>query len=332
MTERQHLQEVLFQEHLDSVYRRRDRVFAWLMLAQWVFGVCIALVYSPYGWEGKVQSTHLHVYYALFVGGALSDSTILLTIFRPGWAVTRHVVAVAQMLWSALLIHLTGGRIETHFHVFGSLAFLAFYRDWKLLISATIVVAGDHLLRGLFWAESVYGITNPEWWRFLEHAFWVVFENVVLVMGILESHREMRALAARQTDLEERVTARTAEVVTAKREVSDILDNMAQAIFTVGEDGTISREFSAHCQTLFTTDRIAGRTPNRSPRARSRRGVRGARAHRRLDLDRDRRRRFPVAPLRERSSFGNRPCRAYHRSRVCTDLSGGASAPGDVHL
>ena len=261
MTERQHLQEVLFQEHLDSVYRRRDRVFAWLMLAQWVFGVCIALVYSPYGWEGKVQSTHLHVYYALFVGGALSGSTILLTIFRPGWVVTRHAVAVTQMLWSALLIHLTGGRIETHFHVFGSLAFLAFYRDWKLLISATIVVAGDHLLRGLFWSESVYGITNPEWWRFLEHAFWVVFENVVLVMGILESHREMRALAARQTDLEERVAARTAEVVTAKREVSDILDNMAQAIFTVGEDGTISREFSAHCQMLFTTDRIAGRTP-----------------------------------------------------------------------
>jgi ABC-type dipeptide/oligopeptide/nickel transport system permease component len=44
------------------------------------------------------------------------------------------------MLTSALLIHLTGGRIETHFHVFGSLAFLAFYRDWRMLLSATIVV------------------------------------------------------------------------------------------------------------------------------------------------------------------------------------------------
>jgi hypothetical protein len=32
------------------------------------------------------------------------------------------------MLWSALLIHLTGGRIETHFHVFGSLGILAGYR------------------------------------------------------------------------------------------------------------------------------------------------------------------------------------------------------------
>jgi len=36
---------------------------------------------------------------------------------------------------SALLIHLSGGRIETHFHVFGSLAFLAFYLDWPVLIT-----------------------------------------------------------------------------------------------------------------------------------------------------------------------------------------------------
>jgi hypothetical protein len=47
--------------------------------------------------------------------------------------------------------------------------------DWKVLVTATVVVAGDHLVRGLVWPESVYGIVNPEWWRFLEHAFWVLF-------------------------------------------------------------------------------------------------------------------------------------------------------------
>ena len=62
------------------------------------------------------------------------------------------------MLMSALLIHLTGGRIETHFHVFGSLAILAFYRDWRVLISASAVVTVDHLLRGFFWPQSVYGV------------------------------------------------------------------------------------------------------------------------------------------------------------------------------
>ena len=66
------------------------------------------------------------------------------------------------MLMGALLIHLTGGRIETHFHVFGSLAFLAFYRDWRVLVPATVVVALDHMLRGFFWPQSVYGVLVAE--------------------------------------------------------------------------------------------------------------------------------------------------------------------------
>ena len=83
------------------------------------------------------------------------------------------------MLMGALLIHLTGGRIETHFHVFGSLAFLAFYRDWRVLVPATIVVALDHMLRGIFWPQSVYGVLVASQWRWVEHAAWVLFEDVV---------------------------------------------------------------------------------------------------------------------------------------------------------
>ena len=76
----------------------------------------------------------------------------------PGRLATRYTIAVAQMLTSALLIHLTGGRIETHFHVFGSLAFLALYRDWRVLVRRRCVIAADHLLRGVFWPQSVYGV------------------------------------------------------------------------------------------------------------------------------------------------------------------------------
>ena len=82
----------------------------------------------------------------------------VLALVWPGRVLTRHAVAVGQMLVSALFIHLTGGRIETHFHVFGSLAFLAFYRDWRVLVSATVVVAADHFVRGVYWPQSVYGV------------------------------------------------------------------------------------------------------------------------------------------------------------------------------
>src|SRR4029078_11965807 len=87
---------------------------------QWVFGNLVAIFFSPYGWTGKVRAVHLHVWVAVFLGGALSLFPIVLAILRPGSAMTRHVIAASQMLWSALLIHLSGGRIETHFHIFGS--------------------------------------------------------------------------------------------------------------------------------------------------------------------------------------------------------------------
>src|SRR5437762_5325656 len=112
------------------------------------------------------------------MGAGLTLFPLILVREMPGSARTRQVIAVSQMLWSALLIHLTGGRIETHFHVFGSLAFLAFYRDWRVLIPATVVIAADHLVRQLFWPESVFGLANPESWRFLEHAGWVAFEDL----------------------------------------------------------------------------------------------------------------------------------------------------------
>jgi two-component system, NtrC family, sensor histidine kinase HydH len=194
--------DALLKDSLEDNYRQTSRVFAGLMIGQWVLGVFLALVVSPVGWAGKVQSVSVHVTAAIWLGGALSSLPLLLAWKWPAAASTRHVIAVAQMLWSALLIHLTGGRIETHFHVFGSLAFLAFYRDWKVLVPATVVVAGDHLLRGILWPESVYGITNPEWWRFLEHAGWVIFEDAILVMACVRGVRELRDLAARRAEAE----------------------------------------------------------------------------------------------------------------------------------
>jgi hypothetical protein len=152
-----------------------DRMFAKLLVGEWIFGMAIAILISPYAWQGKERLTHPHVWIAAVLGGLIISFPLLMIWLRPGAVATRHVVALGQMLYSALLIHLTGGRIETHFHVFGSLAILAFYLDWKVLLTATITVAADHLVRGLLWPESVYGIVNPEWWRFLEHGFWVAF-------------------------------------------------------------------------------------------------------------------------------------------------------------
>jgi len=216
----------IFNEHQQVVHRRTDRMFAVLMALQWVAGVAAALWVSPKTWIGADSHTHPHVWAALFLGGAISSLPILLAVIRPGRPTTRYTVAVGQMLMGALLIHLTGGRIETHFHVFGSLAFLSFYRDWRVLIPATVVVAADHFLRGLLWPQSVYGVLTASEWRWLEHAGWVLFEDTFLLIAIRHSIGEMRGIADRTAEieslnegLEAHVANRTAQLVAANREL-----------------------------------------------------------------------------------------------------------------
>src|SRR5581483_7766021 len=215
----------LFKEQQHSITRHTDLICARLMICQWAFGVVLAMWISPRAWSGSESHIHLHVWAAIFLGGAISGVPILLGLLHPGKTLTRHSIAVGQMLMSALLIHLTGGRIETHFHVFGSLAILAFYRDWRVLISASAVVYVDHVLRGILWPQSVYGVVAAPIWRSLEHAGWVIFEVTFLIISIRKSLSEMLLVAERQARLEtlnesieQTVSARTAELA---REIND---------------------------------------------------------------------------------------------------------------
>ncbi len=218
----------LYHAHRQSIYRRTDRVFATLMAVQWIFGIVAAVFLSPRTWVGAASHIHPHIWAALFLGGAISALPIGLALLKPGHPATRYVISVTQMLWSALLIHLTGGRLETHFHVFGSLAFLAFYRDWRVLAPATVVVAADHMLRGLYFPQSVYGVLTASPWRWVEHAGWVVFEDIFLIASCLRGQFEMRQIAQRAADLHAAKEAAEA----ANRAKSEFLATMSHEIRT----------------------------------------------------------------------------------------------------
>ncbi len=117
--------EVHYEQQRLEICRRTDRMFAFLMGLQFVAGVVLSLWVSPRTWAGAESSVHPHVWAAVLLGGIISGFPMVLAFRQPGTVLSRHVIAAGQMLMSALLIHLTGGRIETHFHIFGSLAFLA---------------------------------------------------------------------------------------------------------------------------------------------------------------------------------------------------------------
>ena len=193
----------IFQHDLHRIRCGTDRLMAWLMAVQWFAGIFAAVAISPLTWNGADSALHVHVPAAVILGGLLAAAPMTLGTLMPGSVATRHVAAVAQVMFSALFIHLSGGRIETHFHVFGSLAILACYRDWKVILTATSVVGIDHLLRGFFWPESVYGVLTSSPWRTLEHVFWVAFEDAFLIYGCTVSIREMRLVADRQAEVEQ---------------------------------------------------------------------------------------------------------------------------------
>ncbi|HXB60399.1 MAG TPA: PAS domain-containing sensor histidine kinase [Candidatus Acidoferrales bacterium] len=266
----------LFKEQQQSLIRHTDRMCSWLMIFQWFFAIGLAFWLSPRTWSGINSQVHPHIWVAIFLGGVITALPVYLARTQSGKAFTRHIVAGAQMLMSALLIHLTGGRIETHFHVFGSLAILAFYRDWRVLVTATVVIAADHLVRGIFWPQSVFGVLYAPLWRPFEHAGWVLFEVTFLIIAIQKSLSEMQLVAERQAKLEavkesiERtVTERTAELSRENRKHRELqalyrslVEQLPAGIFRKDTSGRYEFVNSWFCRLRDKApSQIIGKTP-----------------------------------------------------------------------
>jgi PAS domain S-box-containing protein len=218
----------LFDLELQRIHRRTDRMFAALLLLEFVAILGAAFGVFPHTVTAASGIGVLRPGEVLLLATVLTLVPAALAVVRSGALATRCVIAVAQALVGAALIHFTGGRIETHFHIFGSLALLAMYRDWRLLAGFSLVVAHDHLLRGAYLPASVFGVTHAHPLRWLEHTGWVLFEDIFLYIGIRGGLRQTWAIATRQAELEqsaelmeEKIGERTAELASSERRLGE---------------------------------------------------------------------------------------------------------------
>lgn len=235
---------VIFKNRNRQIHAKTDRMFGFLLLFEWLLSVIFALVLSPLSWSGEISETHIHVYAAIFLGGALATGPIFFIFLRPGALINRMMVSISQLFFSILLIHLTGGRIETHFHIFGSLAFLAFYRDWRPVALATLITSLDHLLRGAYFPFSIYGVLSASPWRAIEHAAWVFFEDIILLASISLSLRGLREASENQAKLEltlslveRKVEERTRQLQVAQeeKEAQQLILTQSSKLSSLGE-------------------------------------------------------------------------------------------------
>lgn len=97
-----------------------------------------------------VESVAIGIYFgtlteAFIVGLPLSLFPIWLLKKQPDSLFTPHVVAAAIMMFSFLHIQQTYGLIEVHFEIFIFLAMLIMFVQWRVFITAIVLVAAHHL-------------------------------------------------------------------------------------------------------------------------------------------------------------------------------------------
>ncbi len=111
-----------------------------------------------------------------------------------GSTLTRAVIGVGFMAYSAVFIQQAHGIIEAHFHVFVSLAFLLVYRDWRVVVAAAATIAvhhvGFHVLQTMGVGVFLLNYTVGGHAMVAVHALFVVFESAILVWMSMQLHAE----------------------------------------------------------------------------------------------------------------------------------------------
>src|SRR5256712_801549 len=105
---------------------------------------------------------------------------------RAGRTLQATFVGFGLMSASAILVHLSGGYIELHFHFFVMLTFLALCQDWIPYLLAVAFVAVHHGVVGVLWPQSVYNheaAFNAPWTWAGIHALFVLWSCVGSVVA-----------------------------------------------------------------------------------------------------------------------------------------------------
>lgn len=236
----------VLRDQLDQIHRQTDRTFAFLLMAQWAFCIVCAIMVAPNGHTATVIPPKVALAAAMGIGGLLTVIPCAIVFLAPGRMFTRMILAVAQVMFSSLIIYLTGGRIESHFHIFGSLAFLAFYRDRWVFLPPVLLVALDHLVRGQLLSGSLLGANYTAPWQALELAGWVMFEVAFLLVGVAQSRKQLAETSRLQCSLtmerdllERRVLERTCEIESSRDFYRAINDSLNTHICILDVDGKI---------------------------------------------------------------------------------------------
>jgi signal transduction histidine kinase len=175
----------------EDVWHRRHRFLTLVLMGHvivlYAFGVGMGFAPLHMAWE-------VGLLLAVAVAGNLR---VLPRILQ------ETAIALGLLASSALLVHLSGGYIEAHFHFFVMLPLVAMYQRWAPFLIAVLFVGIHHGIVGVLNPESVYNhpaaIAHPWTWAGI-HAFFVGLECLTLFRLWREVEDRQVAAAAAQAN------------------------------------------------------------------------------------------------------------------------------------
>ena len=141
----------------EDVWRSR---FRFLVGLTWFHAVVIASVGTVLGWNRELSLRALfdddYALHTVLEGSIVGFFALVASWRRLGRTIQATLVGFGLLSSSAILVHLSGGVIELHFHFFVMLAFLALSQDWIPYLLAVAFVAVHHGVVGVLWPQAVY--------------------------------------------------------------------------------------------------------------------------------------------------------------------------------
>jgi PAS domain S-box-containing protein len=120
--------------------------------------------------------------HAVVEGGVVAVAALLASWPRAGRRFRAISAAVGLLTSSGILVHLSGGYIEMHFHFFVMVPLLALYQDWVTFIAAIVFVVVHHGTVGVLDPGQVYNHAaawaSPWTWAAI-HGVFVLGTSVV---------------------------------------------------------------------------------------------------------------------------------------------------------
>ncbi len=168
------------------------RTFAVLFAVQWPAAMLLA-------WNSALPGQS-RLAFTFVLGSMLCVPAVLFARAAPSAWWVRHFVALSQVGWSLLFMWLLEGRSEAQFHLFVSLAFIAFYRDWAVMLTSAAAAIAYPVVRIALLPES-FVVGPSAFWRVFDQGIWVVCEAALLLLGVQQSLLTIYNFARRESDL-----------------------------------------------------------------------------------------------------------------------------------